>query len=299
MSNALSIPGSNRGVVNANSQEAMAIFGGSVDRQALFGFVEASDLLTPRLKLAQGIDKNVQNPDNKLIAGDFYNQSTLEKVFPAATGGWVIPLYLWKELIQWNPDKKAEKSKKVLAKAIDLNTIEGRKLADMVARRVKVADSRGREQNAVTEYYHFLVICPDISWTQPFQLSFAKSSHKFGKQWLNRLMNLVYTYNEEVQVDQGDGTFRVEPVEKKIAGAPIFSTMFHLRSDVAANDEGENYFVPQIGGTLNVDKSQFTDLHRQQCEAIKALANGKVAETDDGEPEAKEVSAERVANSEV
>ena len=258
----LILPGANAGaIITANSAEGAALFGGGLDRSEMFAGVQASDILMPRLKLAQASDSNVKNPANKLVNGDYYNQSTLEKVFDAATGGWVVPIYFYKEMIEWNIDKKAEKNKKIIAKTTDYNSVEGRKMAWHVANRTKVTDSKGKSVNKITEYIHFLVVVPDISWTTPFQLSFYRSNYKVGKQLLNRAMNAVY----------------ITPDGGKIAGAPLYSMAYHLRSDVELNTDGEDYQISQIGQSVSNPPEVLADLRRQYEEARKAMQSGALA----------------------
>ena len=278
----LILPGANAStLITANSAEGAALFGGATDRSEMFAGVQASDILMPRLKLAQASDSNVKNPANKLVNGDYYNQSTMEKVFDAATGGWIVPIYFYKEMIEWNPDKKAEKSKKIIAKTTDYNSPDGRKLAWHVANRTKVIDSKGKSVNKITEYIHFLVVVPDISWTSPYQLSFYRSNYKVGKQLLNRAMNGIY----------------VAPDGSKIMGAPLYALAYHLRSDVELNGEGEDYQISQIGQSVSNPPEVLADLRRQYEEARKAMQSGALAVSpEDSDAEGAEVVQAQVVD---
>ncbi len=282
----LIVPGAlTNAVTTLNSEQGVALFGGGLDRSEMFAGVEARDILTPRLKLAQASDSNVKNPANKLVNGDYYNQSTLEKVFDAATGGWIVPIFFYKEMIEWNPDKKAEKDKKILAKTTDYNSPDGKKMAWHVANRTKVTDSKGKQVNKITEYIHFLVVVPELSWTSPFQLSFYRTNYKVGKQLLNRCMNAVY----------------VAPDGQKVAGAPLYALAYHLRSDVELNKEGEDYQISQIGASVSNPPEVLPDLRRQYEEARKAMAAGALAVSPEDEDAAGAgvASATVVSTSEV
>jgi hypothetical protein len=191
-----------------------------------------SDLIMPRLRLCQHTSK--QAKEGVVKAGSYYNSATNETVIAADKVGLVIPIMFWLEWNEWNPDKTAKPGTgpglQILARSTDPNS----EIAQAAQRFDKIMTPKG-EKIRVTEYYSFLVLVPEYTgdYTTPMLLSFSRTSHKAGKQWLNRMRNMAYK--------NAAGSF-----EK----VPMPCAMWELSRSTEKKD-GDDFFVQKVGqGTV-------------------------------------------------
>lgn len=255
---------------------------GDYDRSSDFNGVDQSDLLIPRLKLAQAMDKNVQAKENGLSVGDFYDSSTKTPVFKAGTTGKIVVIAQYKEWIEYNPDKTKKGKDVILNRSTDPNTQLGRQLMTEAQAFVEIMTAKGPAFK-VTEIYNFLVLVPEYTgdFCSMFLLSFYRAAHKHGKGYLNKLMRNVWKDPENPEIIVRD--------------PPIFSSMWDIRSDVALNGAGEPYMVPVVGVGTPLSRDYFPSLRAISTSAKERLGKIKAANVGD-EGDATETTAERVPN---
>ena len=250
MSNELSVP--------ANSQAlSTQVFGHNARDD--FKDMGEKDIILQRLRPAQASLEIVK--DGRAAIGDWVLDGTGDIVFPAAqAGGDVIPIGWFKEWIEWNPDK-TDKVKKILNRSSDPTTEVGKKLSRMAEGRVKIMTKKG-EQYAVTEYYNFIVLIPAYTgnYSDFFLLSFSRTGHKIGKQWLNKLRNRKV----DVTVAEGPDAGKTIKVD-----APIYACQWRVDTKPEMNPEGEEYLVPVIGNGEQLPSEYWPGL-REIADAFKA-----------------------------
>jgi hypothetical protein len=206
-----------------------------------FADVRQQDIITPYLRLQQFTSPLVQ--EGKFTAGDYIVSGEDKVAIKRGEAGWILPIMWWLQWIEWHPDRNAPKDKRLL----------------------------GKEKVAVTEYYNFIVLLPELTgnFDDMFVLGFSKTSHKVGKQWINRLRKLRL----------GDTV------------APIWSNLWSLGQATEKNAKNEMYMVPTIGAVRPVDKAWFPHLNE-----ISNAAKQRKAEFADRAVSAEHGDSEKVAN---
>ena len=200
-----------------------------------FADVRQQDIITPYLRLQQFTSPGVQ--EGKFTAGDYIISGEDKVAIKRGEAGWILPIMWWLQWIEWHPDRNAPKDKRMLGKSFDPQS----SLAARAGRFDKVIGADGKEKIAVTEYYNFIVLLPELTgnFDEMFVFGFSKSSHKVGKQWINRLR----------KIRLGE------------AIAPIWSNLWSLGSTLEKNANNEKYMVPSIGAVRPVDKAWFPHLN--------------------------------------
>lgn len=216
--------------------------------------VGAEDLEIPRLKLIQGISKELQEY-NDLRAGNFFHTAS-ETIFDEPFR--VVPILFQKMYILWNP---LDSGGGILARADDAvhwspstGTFKGKldkkdgggpfewKLAKTVqesglANWGTLNASDSNSPPAATLMYNFLFGFPDNPELSPAVFTFQRSSIKAGRKFLSKL---------------------------KIVRTPIFGTMYEMSSvdDGQANREFKNVNMKGVGLVDDADMyGVFKDLH--------------------------------------
>lgn len=265
-------------IVKPNHAVSTEVFG-DYDRSSDFHGVDQHDLIIPRLKLGQAMDKNVQDAANKLSVGDFYDSSTKTPVFKAGTTGKIVVIAQYKEWIEYNPDKTKKGKDIILNRSTDPNTTLGRQLMAEAQAFVEIMTLKGPAFK-VTEIYNYLVLVPEYTndFTTMYLLSFYRAAHKHGKMFLNKLMRNVWKDPENP--------------EAIVRDPPIFSSMWDIRSDVALNGAGEPYMVPVVGVGTPLSRDYFPSLRAISTSAKERLGKIKAANVGE-EPDAVDATVDR------
>lgn len=210
-----------------------------------FAEVRQQDVIMPRLMLQQSNSPGVQ--DGKYKMGDIVDSQQETPAIATGASGSIVPLMFWLEWIEWNPDRTAPKDKKVLARSLD----PASELASMAARYVEVDTPQGKRLR-VTEYYHFITLMPSWSgnYSDCFMLSFAKSSHKVGKTFLNKLM--------KAKIKVGDSLIK----------APIWAHQWELSAKKEEKD-GNRFAVMSVGNGVLIPTEMHASVH-ELSEGFKA-----------------------------
>ena len=199
-----------------------------------FEDMDAEDILTPRVKIAQALSPEVM--DGIVSSGDIFVTSTSEVIIPRGAKKTCVPLAWWKEYIEWNPDR-SDKKNRIISKSTDVNG----ELANRCRRREKVINSDGKEVAAVQDTYNVMLLFPEISWSEMYMMSFSRTSHKVWKRMINLAKSLKHDpdgqgrrpcplfgagYELFTQLEEGDGNRWFEPR----FGPPEFLGLEHLQA---------------------------------------------------------------------
>lgn len=186
-----------------------------------FSDMDASDIITPRLKFLQGLSKQVKKGQGKY--GDLFNTQTESVVCPYGEAITVVFMTYWKEWVEWDPQRNSKKP------ILNRSTDPDGELARLCRQRVKVYNDKGKEVNKVTETYNTILLVPSVSWDQLFLMSFARTHHKVFKKYLNAASHLKY-----------------DPYEKGVkVKCPMFGAAWNLKG-VEEGETGEEYIEPEI-----------------------------------------------------
>jgi hypothetical protein len=231
----------------------LSIYNGAED----FADMRQSDILTPRIKLMQFTSQEVKT--RKRNAGEFVSQVDNGVLIPADKSSLVVPLMFWLQWIEWNPDRAAPKDKLIL----DQSTDPRGALAKRAESFEKIQTKNGPKL-AVTENYNFLLALPEISgnYTDIYIYSFARSSHKIGKTWLNRMQRIRHGGNI----------------------APIWMHAWPLSSKVEKK-ENDEYCVPVIGDAQQIPQDSWDQLNElsKQLKSRKAEMAARAAASETSE----------------
>lgn len=245
-----------------------------------FDEMGSEDLVIPRAAVMQGGSQLVK--DGKAVVGSIWDTTQQRELVPREETGEIIPLVMFKDWIEWNPDRGSEE------KIIDRTRDKNSDLAKRARAFEKVEDSDGREKVAVTESYNFFALFPQafgltyddiiekpelidecIVW-----INFNRTMHKLGKLWLNRLKMLKAT----------------DPRTGEKTNARMFAAKWSITSKMKTRD-GDDWFVYDVGSyellppevvvVLSEKASQLRQLMDAAIEAdTKAGADGDFAEVD-------------------
>lgn len=213
----------------------LTIYNGDAD----FAGMRQSDISMPRVRLTQSLSP--WRKERKADDGDYFDTGSQRviRAYNDAKPMMVIPLafaYAW---IEWNPNKKCAKAEIIKRQS----TVPGSELEKMALSFEKVVNSEGKEVLRVTEYYNYICALPEYSGNLEdlFTLSFYRSTHKIGKEWLNRM--------RRCRMADGKTT------------APMWFNSWAFTAKEEKNAAGEGYIVPAIGAATAVPKEWHTDLH--------------------------------------
>lgn len=205
--------------------------------------IRNEDMDIPRLKLIQGLSKELQLYDD-LKAGHFFH-SAAETIFDDSFR--VVPIYMTREYILWRP---LEDGGGILARSTDgvnwnppagefkvkLDRKDGG--AEVVWKLAKTVEASGlgnwgtmnpadpNSPPAATLMFNFLLAFPDFPDLMPAVLTFQRSSIKIGRKFLTKL---------------------------KTVRTPLFGTIFRLSSYDDHNAANQDYKNISIVGDGLVD----------------------------------------------
>jgi len=224
------------------------------DASADFEDMDDQDTITPRLLLAQALSPIVQDDNAK--AGDVFTNQGSQIIIPKGTEKDVVFLAWWKEWIEWNPDR-GDKVNRILGRSTDKNS----KLALRARRREMVTNSDGKEVPAVQDVYNVVSLVPEISYTDPFLISFSRTNFKVWKRFINYARGLKW----------------IPPGKNEKEKLPIFAAAYSL-STAQEERDGNRWYEYRIGpaefitdtNTLNFLAKQATDL-RENIEHMKEI----------------------------
>ncbi len=192
-----------------------------------FKDMRPQDKLLPRLRLMNFSSPLVKA--QKAHAGAWVDSATEATVIPSGETGVLIAVMYFNEWIEWNVDKGCAPEKRIVARSADPMS----EIAKAADRREEVQTPKGMKPR-VTEYYSFLALAPGYfgNYTDLVMMNFARSAHRVGKAWLNRMRG-----------------FKIKEGENVIQ-APMWAVGWDIGSSVKQKD-GDDYYIPMIGnGTL-------------------------------------------------
>jgi hypothetical protein len=221
---------------------ALSLFEGTNDD---FASMRQKDHLLPRATILQANSPDVSG--GRYSAGTVMDSATKGEIIkPRTDGKYIIPLMYWLEWIEWNKKRNVPKEERIVAQSVDPQS----KLAQRADKWEVYTNSEGREICTVTEYFNFLAIIIDPKYNDydsVYLTGFARSSHRIGKMWLNRLIKA-----------------RIE-VEGQYIKAPMWAYRWAYKTEMVQKD-GFSYYVPVIGdGIANP---------QQDWAQLKAIADG-------------------------
>lgn len=205
-----------------------------------FGFVRSRDVVTPRLFLLQPMSQPVV--ENKFRAGEFVmNDGGV--IAPGAKAKFVV-LMMWLQWIEWHPDRDVIKEERMIAKSFDPMSA----LAKRAEKWELVKNKLGKEVPAVTEYYNCIIALPgvDNNYSNLATFGFARSSHKIGKIFINRMMGIKYEGRKP----------------------HMWETEFEISSKMETKGN-DRFYVPVIGAANRLP-TEYIEEVRQNAETLRA-----------------------------
>jgi hypothetical protein len=197
------------------------------------------DFILPRANILQALSPDVV--EGKFSAGTVMDSSTKSEIIkPRTAGKFIVPFMMWMEWIEWNRVRNVDKDQRIIARSVD-PTSELAKRADKWE--VYVND-QGREVCTVTEYYNFVCAIIDPArnnYEDVYLTGFARSSHRVGKQWLNRMFKT-----------------KIE-VEGNWIKAPMFAMRWAYQTELIKKD-GFSFYAPCIGDGQENPRSDWAQL---------------------------------------
>lgn len=201
-----------------------------------FGDMDSSDVVIPRAVIMQGQSPMVLEGDANV--GQIWDTTQKRLLVDRNEAGKLIPLVMFKDWIEWNPDRDAEEA------IIDRSRDPKSDLAKRSRNFEMVTDKEGRERVAVTESYNFFCVFPeafgltyDDIIKQPELINdaivwftFNRTAHKLGKLWLNRLRSLKAPNPQTGEQDQ----------------ARMFAAAWEISTKMKEKDSNK-WFVPIMG----------------------------------------------------
>lgn len=207
---------------------SLALFAGSDDD---FKDMRKKDMLLPRANILQANSPDVSA--GRYPAGTVMDSATKGEIIkPRTDGKFIVPLMMWLEWIEWNKKRGCDKKERIIERSVDPQS----KLAQRADRWETYKNNDGRDVCTVTEYYNFIVAIIDPkynSYDDVYITGFARSSHRTGKMWLNRM------YKTRIEV------------EGQYVKAPMWSMRWAFKTEMEQKN-GFSFYVPVIGdGTPN------------------------------------------------
>lgn len=245
--------------------------------------IDKSDMDMPRLKLIQGLSKELQLYD-ELKAGHFFHTAS-EITFDEAFR--VVPIFMDKQYILWRP---LEDGGGILARAPDgvnwqpshgefevkLDRKDGGnkvkwKLAPTVQQSGLAAWGTMNPENnnsppAATLMYNFLLAFPDFPEVMPAVLTFQRSSIKIGRKFMTKLMTVR---------------------------TPLFGSVFTLSSTEDHNSANQDFKnISLVGSGLVEDPDQYESYKNLHLSLARSGLNIRDVDSLQGEEEAGSGGAE-------
>jgi hypothetical protein len=201
----------------------LSLFSGSDDD---YKDMRKKDHLLPRANILQALSQDVV--DGRYPAGTVIDSSTKGEIIkPKTEGKFIVPLMMWLEWIEWNRMRNVDKDKRIIERSVDPQS----KLALRADKWETYKNNEGRDVCAVTEYYNFIVAIIDPkhnNYDDVYLTGFARSSHKIGKMWLNRM------YKTKIEVE---GVY---------TRPPMWAMRWAYKTEMEKKN-GFSYYVPVIG----------------------------------------------------
>lgn len=214
-----------------------------------FADMRKKDMILPRANIMQALSPDVV--DGKFPAGTVVDSSTKAILAEAKKDGLkIVPLMFWLEWIEWNRVRNVDKKDRIVARSTDPQS----ELAKRADKWEVYTNDQGREVCTVTEYYNFVCVVIDPArntYDDAYLIGFARSSHKQGKMWLNRM------YKTRINVE---GAF-VRP--------PMCFMQWAFKTELVKKD-GFSYYVPCIGDGDEVPRDLWPKL-KQMSDDMKAM----------------------------
>lgn len=230
------------------------------------------DHILPRAAIMQALSPDVV--DGKFPAGTIVDSSTKAVLMEAKKDGLkIIPLMFWLEWIEWNRIRNVDKKERIVASSTDPQG----ELAKRADKWEVYINDQGKEVPTVTEYYNFVCVVIDPkapTYDNAYLLGFARSSHKQGKMWLNRM------YKTRINVD---GAF-VRP--------PMCFMQWAFKTELVKKD-GNSYYVPCIGDGEEVPRELWPKLKTMSDEmkSMKQALMERNSNKDEGHADAGDAAA--------
>lgn len=190
-----------------------------------FADVRKRDIITPRINLLQPTSPQVVDGNGAYRGGQFIDGTNIISNGNGEAFTF-IPLVRWLHWTEWNPNRDAPKDQRILSRSFDVNSWQAKEAEAFI----RVKDSKGKEKLKITEYFNYIICVPgaDKNYSNLFMWNFARSSHKIGKVFLNRMM----------RIRQADGS-----------QAAMYMNEFSMTSKMEKKDD-LRWFVPVIGPTV-------------------------------------------------
>lgn len=191
-----------------------------------FADMRKKDLILPRASILQALSPDVV--EGKYPAGTVVDSATKSVIAePRKDGLKIVPLMFWLEWIEWNRVRNVDKKERILGRSTDPQS----DLAKRAEKWEVYTNDQGREVCTVTEYYNFTAALVDPkrgNYDDVYLMGFARSSHRVGKMWLNRMLKT------RINVD---GAF-VRP--------PMCFMQWAFKTELIKKD-GFSFYAPCIG----------------------------------------------------
>ncbi len=199
--------------------------------------MDASDLIIPRLVIMQGLSPQVIEGDRSV--GEIVNSVTGEVVLGRDEEAHFIPVYHYKEWIQWG-DRDSNEG--IIDRTMD---------PDSALAQQGMSGAKGDDgKRIVTEYHNFVVLIPSVSMEFAFIIGCCRTNHSKGRA----LLALA--------------RFRGE--------RPIFAGKYTLSAEKAENKAGQKYFVYGFENAGWADADEY-GVARDLYEGVKvAYTNRKI-----------------------
>jgi len=192
-----------------------------------FASMRSRDVVLPTARIMQMLSPEVVQ--GKAAHGDMVDKSTANILFKAKTEKHaIVPFMMWLEWIEWNKVKTCPKNERIIERTTDPSS----KLAKRSEAWETWKNNEGKEIPVVTEYYNFIVafVTEDYAnYDDLYLLGFARSSHKIGKMWLNRMRK------NKIKLD---GEY-ITP--------PMCAMRWAFKTAMVSNEAGQPYWIPSFG----------------------------------------------------
>ena len=233
-------------IVPATPGALSTLFTGADDD---FVCMRKKDMILPRANIMQALSPDVV--DGRFPAGTIVDSSTKAIIMQAKTDGLkIVPLMFWLEWIEWNRIRNVDKKERIVARSTDPQS----DLAKRADKWEVYVNDQGREVCTVTEYYNFTGILIDPkrgTYDDAYLIGFARSSHKIGKMWLNRM------YKSRVNIE---GAY-VRP--------PMCFMQWAFKTELVKKD-GFSFYVPSVGDGEEVPRELWPKL-KAMSDEMKAM----------------------------
>lgn len=186
-----------------------------------FADVRKRDIMTPRLSLLQPTSPVVIESNGAYRGGQFIDGTNI--ICDNGKSFKFIAIDRWLHWTEWNPDRNAPKDQRILSRSFDINSWQAKEAESFV----KVKGPDGKEKLKITEHFNYIICLPgdNNDFANLYLWNFARSSHKTGKIFLNRLM----------RARQADGS-----------QAAMYMNMYEMSSVLKQKDQNR-WFEPVIG----------------------------------------------------